>query len=219
MKIYIDIDNTICYHECLDDNFDYTNALPYQKKIDKANSLYDKGHTIVYWTARGTMTGKDWRQVTEKQLDKWGAKYHELILGKPTFDIFIDDKNVNSWNWDYLIDDLVEKKNIRPWGRYDILYADSDIKVKKISVSPNSKLSYQSHNLRDEVWTITKGRGLLIINGVEIKVKKGDIHKINIKDKHRIINNTDEPLEFIETQMGDCIEEDIIRYKDDYGRS
>ena len=29
---------------------------------------------------------------TERQLKKWGIKYHKLIFGKPSFDIIIDDK-------------------------------------------------------------------------------------------------------------------------------
>ena len=50
----------------------------------------------MYWTARGTGSGIDWREVTEKQFKKWGVKYHELRFGKPIYDLFIDDKNINA---------------------------------------------------------------------------------------------------------------------------
>ena len=51
--------------------------------------------TIVYFTARGYETGIDWRDVTEQQFKKWGVKYHNLIFGKPSADIYIGDKMYN----------------------------------------------------------------------------------------------------------------------------
>jgi len=92
MIIFIDIDNTICYN--LDQ--DYSKATPIKDNIKIANSLFDKGNTIVYWTARGSGTGIDWRDITISQFDEWGVKYHELRFGKPIYDIFIDDKAISS---------------------------------------------------------------------------------------------------------------------------
>ena len=93
MIIYVDIDETICVSP---DDRDYAKAKPIKKNIKKINQLYDEGNTITYWTARGTGSGIDWRSVTEKQFDKWGVKYHDLKFGKPIYDMFIDDKNINS---------------------------------------------------------------------------------------------------------------------------
>ena len=55
--------------------------------------LRDDGHTIIYWTARGTGSGLNWFRITERQLDEWGARYHELRMGKPVYDLFICDKS------------------------------------------------------------------------------------------------------------------------------
>ena len=93
MIIYVDIDETICKSP---DSREYQHAAPIVTNIEKINELYDAGNTIVYWTARGTGSGKDWREVTEKQFKKWGVKYHDLKFGKPIYDLFIDDKNKNS---------------------------------------------------------------------------------------------------------------------------
>lgn len=98
MIIYIDIDDTICSMPKTA-NLDYSLAIPNESAIIKANSYYDAGHTIVYWTARGTASGKDWRKLTEDQFNLWGVKYHELKMGKPNYDIFIDDKNINAKDW------------------------------------------------------------------------------------------------------------------------
>jgi len=88
MVIYVDIDGTICSQED-----DYSLAKPNYNRINKINKLYAAGHEIIYWTARGTVTGKRWFDITIKQLNKWGAKYHELRMGKPFYDLVICDKS------------------------------------------------------------------------------------------------------------------------------
>ena len=96
-NVYIDIDNTICA-TC---GMNYTDSVPIQLNIDKVNKMYDSGNYIItYWTARGVKTGINWTKLTEKQLNRWGVKYHYLKLDKPPYDIFIDDKSINSlWDW------------------------------------------------------------------------------------------------------------------------
>jgi len=94
--IYVDIDETICTHRETEGPRDYSKASPLFKRIDKINKLFDEGNVIIYWTARGTVTGIDWTETTQQQLNNWGAKHHDLKLGKPHYDLFIDDKNINS---------------------------------------------------------------------------------------------------------------------------
>jgi hypothetical protein len=98
MIIYIDIDDTICYNPT-DDKTNYANSVPIIANITKANSLYNDGHTIIYWTARGSETGIDWRSTTEEQFKMWDVKYHDLKFQKPNYDLFIDDKNLNTKDW------------------------------------------------------------------------------------------------------------------------
>ena len=96
MIIYVDIDETIC--EAVED-MDYSKATPIEKNITIINNLFDEGHTIVYWTARGSKTGLDWSKTTHKQIKEWGAKCHEVRLGKPHYDLFICDKAINSYDF------------------------------------------------------------------------------------------------------------------------
>ena len=94
MNIYIDIDETICYYEGIRD---YNLALPMKERIEKINKMFDEGHNITYYTARGVTTGIDWRAVTLAQLDKWGCRYHHLSMyEKPHYDLLICDKAINS---------------------------------------------------------------------------------------------------------------------------
>jgi CMP-N,N'-diacetyllegionaminic acid synthase len=90
MNVYVDIDETICFYES---ERNYELAKPNLENIKKINRLYDEGHEITYWTARGTVTKIDWYNITKNQLDTWKCKYHTLITGqKPAYDLLICDK-------------------------------------------------------------------------------------------------------------------------------
>ena len=71
---------------------DYNQAEPLSHNIREINRLYEAGHRIILFTARGTMTGLNWREVTEEQMRTWGLNYHELHFGKPAGDYYIDDR-------------------------------------------------------------------------------------------------------------------------------
>jgi len=96
MIYYVDIDGTICSLEINKDGDNvYENAKPYQERIKYFNNLYDQGHEIHYYTARGSSSGKDKSELTIKQLEEWGVKYTTARTGKPHYDYWIDDKAMN----------------------------------------------------------------------------------------------------------------------------
>lgn len=94
IKYIIDIDNTICVKHSDDPSYEL--SVPLRERIAKINKLYDDGHEIIYWTARGATSGLDWKFLTEMQLNAWGCKYTEIRMGKPHYDIWIDDKARNA---------------------------------------------------------------------------------------------------------------------------
>lgn len=107
----------------------------------------------------------------------------------------------------------------RPWGRFEILRDEGHFKSKVIVVNPGGRISYQSHSKREEHWVIVRGSGEVIIDEKVTPVKAGTYIKIPLQAKHRIRNTSEEPLEFIEVQLGSYFgEDDITRYSDDYGR-
>lgn len=91
-KIFlIDIDNTICRT----DKSNYIWSLPIYDNINKFNEIFECGHEVNYWTARGAVSGENWDDFTIKQLNSWNVKYDNLLMGKPHYDIWIDDKALN----------------------------------------------------------------------------------------------------------------------------
>jgi len=107
----------------------------------------------------------------------------------------------------------------RPWGSFHVLHEENTFKIKKITVDPKSRLSYQYHDKRSELWYVLSGKGIVTINDEKIKVNEGTTIKINKRDKHRVENNGSENLIFIEIQTGSYFgEDDIVRLEDDYNR-
>ena len=107
----------------------------------------------------------------------------------------------------------------RPWGMYEVLLDTIDCKVKRITIAPGQRLSYQSHKHREENWVAVRGVLTIVREGIEHQVHPGESIFIRCGDKHRAWNKTPKPIQFIEVQTGDYFgEDDITRYEDDYER-
>ena len=90
MLVYcFDLDGVIC-GRISDDAYDCTE--PRMNIVEHIRRLYKDGNYIKIYTGRGNKTGKDWKELTTDQLKEWGVPYHELIMNKPYYDIYIDDK-------------------------------------------------------------------------------------------------------------------------------
>lgn len=109
----------------------------------------------------------------------------------------------------------------RPWGDYTVLDEATDYKVKRITVLPGKRLSYQRHARRQEHWLIVHGAGRVTLEGRQFDVLPGTAVDVPIGAAHRIANpGISTPLIFIEVQRGDYFgEDDIVRLEDDFGRT
>ena len=97
MKYCFDLDETICLTPS---DRQYKNAIPYTPVVERINSLYEEGHEITIFTARGSSSGIDYSDLNREQLSRWGVKYHKLIdKGKPSYDLFVDDKAISASEW------------------------------------------------------------------------------------------------------------------------
>ena len=111
-------------------------------------------------------------------------------------------------------------KEERPWGSFEILYEEKQLKVKRIIVKPGKRLSLQSHRPRSENWVILQGNPLVILAEKEIPLSPNQSVFIPAEAKHRITNQGTDPVVFVEVQSGTYLgEDDITRYEDDFNRS
>ena len=118
--------------------------------------------------------------------------------------LLVSDKKESSYIKPYV--DKLENRVMyaeKSWGSFRVLDIEKDSLTIKVTLNKGHKMNYHSHDFRDEIWTITKGEGRTIVDGMENKVKPGDVITMARGCKHTII--ADSELELIEVQLGDNI--------------
>jgi mannose-6-phosphate isomerase len=107
----------------------------------------------------------------------------------------------------------------RPWGWFETLAEVSGYKIKRIQVMPGHQLSLQKHRQRKEHWLVVQGVALVTVGEAVMRLAVGEHVDIACGQVHRLSNQTQDPVEIIELQLGDYLgEDDIERLGDDYGR-
>ena len=108
----------------------------------------------------------------------------------------------------------------RPWGSYTVLEEGAGYKVKRVTVNPGGRLSLQLHHKRSEHWVVIAGTARVTRGDEVFELRVGESTAIPVETKHRLENPAQDTLHIIEVQNGPYLgEDDIVRYKDDYGRT
>jgi mannose-1-phosphate guanylyltransferase/mannose-6-phosphate isomerase len=111
------------------------------------------------------------------------------------------------------------RKVYRPWGWYDSIEVGKHFLVKRLHVNPGAKLSLQMHHKRAEHWVVVSGTATATNGEETLTLTEGDSTYIPVETTHSLENKTNEQLEIIEVQSGTYLgEDDIVRFKDIYGR-
>ena len=114
---------------------------------------------------------------------------------------------------------LLHKTVERPWGSYTVLEKGNGYKIKRVVLKPKARLSLQLHKRRSEHWVVVAGIAKVTREDETYLVHKNESTYIPINTRHRLENPGDIPLQIIEVQNGEYLEEDDIeRFSDDYGR-
>jgi mannose-1-phosphate guanylyltransferase len=123
----------------------------------------------------------------------------------------LKDENRTEWE--------LNREVYRPWGKYDSIDRNDGYQVKRLTVNPGAKLSVQMHYHRSEHWVVVAGRARVHYgdNSHDLGVNESTYHGKEVV--HALENPGDTPLELIEVQVGSYLgEDDIVRFKDVYGR-
>jgi mannose-1-phosphate guanylyltransferase/mannose-6-phosphate isomerase len=107
----------------------------------------------------------------------------------------------------------------RPWGSYTILEEGPGFKVKRVTVNPGGRLSLQLHHKRSEHWVVIAGTARVTRGEEVFDLQIGQSTAIPVETTHRLENPGHDIVHIIEVQNGPYLgEDDIVRFKDDYGR-
>jgi len=188
-----------------------------EKKDEHQNVIY--GDVLLKNTKNSLVYAND-KLVTASDLNN-------IVIIETADAIMVADRN-QSQNVKFIVDKLKNKKRqeqnlhrkvLRPWGHYETLDIGMGFKVKKIKVKPGASLSLQKHKKRAEHWVVVSGVANITSANSNTILFENQSTYIPKNTKHRLSNFEKEPLEIIEIQTGEYLEEDdIVRYKDDYGR-
>jgi mannose-1-phosphate guanylyltransferase/mannose-6-phosphate isomerase len=108
----------------------------------------------------------------------------------------------------------------RPWGSYTVLEEGPGFKVKRVTVNPGGRLSLQLHHKRSEHWVVIAGTARVTRGEDVFDLQIGQSTAIPVETKHRLENPGQDTVHIIEVQNGPYLgEDDIVRFKDDYGRT
>lgn len=114
---------------------------------------------------------------------------------------------------------MTHRTVIRPWGSYTLLEKGDRFKIKRIMVNPGARLSCQMHYHRSEHWVVVSGTAKVTRGEEDFFINPNESTYIPMETKHRLENPGRIPLQIIEVQNGEYLEEDdIVRFDDEYGR-
>ena len=213
MKYHIDLDNTLCFTE----KSDYENSVPILERIRYVNELKKQGNHITIWTARGGRTGIDHRELTLKQLKEWNVGYDDLLMGKPDYDIYIDDKSFNvDSKWPVPKENFKSKKlpvEVVPkgWGKEIIFVNNDEYCGKLLCFDKDKKFSMHYHIKKKETWYVSKGSFIL----VWVETDTGTTHTEYIKVGDVITNERGEPHQLIALEDSEVFEVSTKHYDED----
>lgn len=163
MIYYFDIDGTLCTST----EGNYEKAAPLKERIKIVNELYEEGNIIHLYTARGSQTKIDWSELTKNQMTQWGVKYHTLNVGKPHYDLWVDDKAVSdktffkkSYKKRFLPRETkIEMNHVdKGWGWERWICNGPEYCGKLLFFNKGKKCSWHVHRLKDEVFYLQSGK-------------------------------------------------------------
>lgn len=213
-KYFIDLDNTLCKTE----NSDYVNSTPIIERINYVNELKMAGNHITIWTARGANSGIDHSELTKKQINDWNIQYDELLMGKPNYDVYIDDKsfNVDSY-WPLPKEGDTKSKKLQSeivqkgWGKEIIFVNNPEYCGKILCFNKGKRFSMHYHLQKKETWYVAKGKFLL--HWIETENGVSHSEYLNVGDV--ITNDRGEPHQVVALEDSELFEVSTRHYDED----
>ena len=217
-KYFVDLDNTLCR------SYDsaYNDSEPIQERIDYVNRLKSEGNHITIWTARGATSGIDHTELTRKQLAEWDIHYDELLMGKPHYDVYLDDKSFNIDAFfpvpppsdpDVLLPTKKQSCEIveKGWGKEIIFVNTPEYCGKILCFDKNKKFSMHYHVQKKETWYVAKGR--FILNWIETSNGMSYSEYLTVGDV--ITNERGQPHQLVALEDSEVFEVSTRHYDED----
>lgn len=128
----------------------------------------------------------------------------DVVISASAEGILVSDKEQSSYIKPF-VDKFVQQTMFaeKSWGSFRVLDVESGSMTIKVTLNPGHSMNYHSHQYRDEVWVVVAGEGRTIVDGMEQKVRAGDVITMQAGCRHTVFADTE--LKLIEVQLGQNI--------------
>ena len=126
---------------------------------------------------------------------------HDVVISASPEGILVSDKEQSSYIKPFV--DRIEQRVMfgeKSWGSFKVIDVESQSLTIKVTLNPGHSMNYHSHQHRDEVWVVISGTGRTLVDGMEQRVKPGDVITMSAGCRHTIFADTE--LKLIEVQLG-----------------
>lgn len=141
---------------------------------------------------------------------------HDVVISASPEGILVSDKEQSSYIKPFV--DAFEQQIMfaeKSWGSFKVIDVENESMTIKVTLNPGHSMNYHSHRNRDEVWVVISGTGKTVVDGMEQRVKKGDVVTMSAGCRHTI--QAESELKLIEVQLGDSISvEDKQKFELEY---
>lgn len=129
---------------------------------------------------------------------------HDVVISASPEGILVSDKEQSSYIKPFV--DKFEQQIMfaeKSWGSFKVMDVETMSMTIKVTLNAGHSMNYHSHKNRDEVWVVIAGEGKTVVDGMEQRVKAGDVVTMSAGCRHTIIAETE--LKLIEVQLGEAI--------------
>ena len=174
------------------------------KDLGTWNTLTEAMEEQVVGDARLNETCRNVHVINELGIPVLGMGLHDVVISASPEGILVSDKEQSSYIKPFV--EAIHKQVMfaeKSWGSFRVLDVEENSMTIKVTLNPGHRMNYHSHDRRDEVWTVIRGRGKTVVDGMEQPVKAGDVITMEAGCKHTVIAET--ALQLIEVQLGSHI--------------
>ena len=172
------------------------------KDLGTWNTLTEAMEEAVIGDARLNDACSNVHVLNELDIPILGMGLHDVVISASPEGILVSDKEQSSFIKPYV--DAIDRQVMfaeKSWGSYRVLDVETESMTVKVTLNPGNRMNYHSHERRDEVWTVVSGSGKTIVDGMEQKVRPGDVITMAAGCRHTVIAG-EAGLQLIEVQLG-----------------
>ena len=168
------------------------------------NTLTEEMEESIVGKGEMNDTCSDVHIINELDVPVLAMGLHDVVISASPEGILVSDKEQSSYIKPFV--DKFEQQIMfaeKSWGSFQVIDVEAESMTIKVTLNPGHGMNYHSHRNRDEVWVVISGEGKTIVDGMEQKVKAGDVITMSAGCRHTVLAETE--LKLIEVQLGSDI--------------